>query len=148
MDLIVALESLFNVQAEELRRRRATIVALSLGVNDSERMNIYQTASAGYRLRNAIVHGQQRPSNALMQALSSFNSNPDRSSTEDIDSQLWHAVGEVREIVRKALRAYIHMESNGTLADWPRADNIEDLQFDSQKLRQLRRQLGVNRISK
>lgn len=146
VDLIVALESLFNVQPQELRRRLATIVALSLGVNNGDRKRIYQTVSAGYVLRNAIVHGQQKPSNALTNALARFDINPYSFSNDDIKNHLWVAEREVREIVRKALRAYIYMESHGTLEGWPQANDFDDLQFDPQKLRQVRRHLGVNRI--
>lgn len=148
VDLIVALESLFSVQAEELRRRLATVVALSLGVNDRERKDIYHKVFAGYQLRNAVVHGQQKPSDVLVRAIIRFYPHLKGRSAEEISENLWIAVRELREIVRKALRAYIYMRTRNDLVEWPKVEDIEELQFDPHKLRDLHKHLGIKANSK
>jgi len=144
VDLIVALESLFGVEQEELKRRLATNVALALGVRAVDRQSIYHKVSVGYRLRSAIVHGGRDGPRDLSRALTAFFPDSRERSGQNTDQLLWRALTDLREIVRKALRAYIHLATHTTTEQWPKAMDFESLQFNPKSLRELHNQQGVS----
>lgn len=145
VDLIVALESLFGVEHEELKRRLATNVALALGVRAVDRQSIYHKVSVGYRLRSVIVHGGRDGPRDLSRALTAFFLDSRERSGQDTSQLLWRALTDLREIVRKALRAYIHLATHTTTGKWPEATDFESLQFNTKGLRELHNQLGISR---
>ncbi|MCJ7635066.1 HEPN domain-containing protein [Candidatus Bathyarchaeota archaeon] len=145
VDLIVSLEALFPV-GEELRYRLATCVASVLGTTDNERKNLYRQVSAGYKLRNSIVHGgRKNQTESMANALKDFFPELKGKPVNDVNKQIGKAVWQLQKIVRSALRAYIHMRTNNPKAEWLDTDELEYLLFDSQKCTEVQKRLGLSR---
>lgn len=143
IDLIVSLEALFPV-GDELRYRLAISVASVLGINDSERQNLYKKVFAGYKLRNAIVHGGRKNQiENVASALRDFFPELKNKSTNDTNKYMGRAVWQLQKIVRSALRAYIHMRLNNPASEWLSTDEIEGLLFDSKECRKVQMRLGL-----
>jgi len=143
VDLIVALEAMLGVRVEELRRRLATNVAFLLGKNDGERQRFYRQVSAGYRLRNTIVHGGRDETREMSNALKEFFPELKSKTQSAVVPYIVKAVEELQNVVRFVLKAYIYMRHNGTRKEWPNVDDLEYLPFDSTKRRLIQKQLGI-----
>jgi len=146
VDLVVALEALFGVDQEELRRRLARNVAYVLGVGDSQRETIYRRVGSAYKLRNAIVHGKRNQAKEMSTALRSFFPDlPDNAEQSTVLLYLERAVDALQGIVRSALRAYIHLHTHSPDITWPDSEQLDILPFRPHELRILQRRLGVLR---
>jgi hypothetical protein len=145
VDLIVALEAMLGVGREELRRRLATHAAFLLGTNDSERQTFYRHVSAGYNLRNAIVHGGKNQKNKIPKALKDFFPELRDRPENEVIPYVRKATEELQKVVRLVLRAYVYMKFNNAGTEWPKTDDFEDLPFDSKKRRLIQKQLGIRR---
>lgn len=145
VDLIVALEAMLGVRQEELRRRLATYTSFLLGTNDSERQVFYRHVSAGYKLRNAIVHGGKNQTKEMSNALKDFFPELKDKPQNEVVPYLSKATEELQKVVRSVLRAYIYMRSHSTRTEWPDDDECESLPFDSKKRCLVQKQLGIKR---
>ncbi len=144
VDLIVSLEALFPI-GEELRYRLATCVASVLGTNDNERKELYRKVYTGYKLRNSIVHGRRSQADSMANALKDFFPELRDKPVDEVNRHIGKAVRELQKIVRRALVAYVYMITNHTQAEWPDTDDLEYLPFDSQKRREIQKNLGIKR---
>ena len=96
-------------------------------------------------MRNAIVHGGRRQTEALTRALRVFDPDLNIQTADDLARGVAKTVLEIRRIVRRILVAYIHMRTQETRDGWPTADQIEAVQFNSAERHALQRQLGIVR---
>lgn len=147
VDLIVALESLFPV-GEELKYRLAVSVASLLGINDQDRNNLFRKIYAGYRLRNAIVHGRVNLADSMAKALKELFPELEGKPATEVNRHIGKAVRELQLIVRQALRAYIYMRTHSTQAQWPVAEDFNYLLFDLERRHQTQKQLGIKHIAR
>jgi len=143
VDLVVALEAMLRVDVEELRRRLATYTAFLLGTNDNSRRMFYDHVFAGYKLRNAIVHGSDDQEKRICNALTDFFPELKSKLPNEVIPYISKATEELQRITRLLLRAYVYMRCNGTREKWPDTDELEYLPFDSTKRRLIQRQLGI-----
>jgi hypothetical protein len=143
VDLIVALEALLGVHDEELKRRLASNVAFLLGNSDSDTQAFYEHTKAGYKLRNAMVHGGENQERDLYNALVDFYPELKNEPVDKVVPYVNKATEELQRIVRLVLRAYLYMRDNQTREKWPSADELECLAFDSAKRRLIQKQLGI-----
>lgn len=143
VDLTVALEALLGVDDEELKRRLASNTAFLLGTNDGNRQVFYQHTKAGYKLRNAIVHGGENQEKAICNALRDLFPELKSKPTDEIVPYIAKATEELQRIVRLVLRAYLYMRDKKTREKWPDADELECLTFDSVKRCLVQKQLGI-----
>ena len=145
VDLIVALEAMLDVRNEELKRRLATYAAFLLGTNDSERQTFYRQVSAGYDLRNAIVHGGKDQTQKMTKALKRFFPELNNKPQNEVVPYVRKATEKLQKVVRLVLRAYIYMRSRRTRTEWLKVNDFEYLPFDSNKRCLIQKQLGVKR---
>jgi len=145
VDLIVSLEALFPV-GEELKYRLATCVASLLGTKDSERQQLYRQVSAGYKLRNAVVHGGRKgQTESIANALKDFFPELKGKPANEVNKHIGKAVWQLQRIARSALGAYVHMRTRSPGSEWPNTDELECLLFDSQKCGEVQKRLGLTR---
>lgn len=142
IDLIVALEALFPV-GEELRYRLAVSVASLLGTNDRERQRFFRSTYAGYKLRNAIVHGRGNQAKNMANALKELFPELEGKTNSEVNKHIGGALKELQFIVRKTLRAYITLKISDSQASWPTADDYDYLLFDLERCHQIQKQLGI-----
>ena len=114
-----------------------------MGTTDSSRQVYYRHAKAGYKLRNAIVHGGENLEKALYNALVDFYPELQGKTVNDALQYMTKATEELQRIVRLVLRAYLHMRDNGTRQKWPEADELECLALDSTRRCLIQKQLGI-----
>ena len=143
VDLIIALEALLGVSDEELKRRLASNAAFLLGTNDSKRQVFYQHTKAGYKLRNAIVHGGKNQEKDIYDALKYFFPELKNKPKDEVVPYIAKATEELQRVVRLVLRAYLYMRDKKTREKWPDADELEYLTFDSVKRCLVQKQLGI-----
>lgn len=145
VDLIVSLEALFP-GGDELKYRLATYVASLLGTKDSERQKLYRQVSAGYRLRNTVVHGGRKDhTESMANALKDFFPELKGKPANEVNKHIRKAVWQLQKIVRSALGAYVHMRTSSPESEWPNTNELECLLFDSQKCREVQKRLGIGR---
>jgi len=144
VDLIVALEALFLPANDELRYRLATYVATLLGTKDSERQQLFNQVSSGYKLRNAIVHGRRTDQyESIAKSLRDFFPELKTKPVAEVIKHMPRAVWQLQNITRRALAAYVNIRTNNPDAVWPNKDELESLIFDSQRCREIQKQLGL-----
>jgi hypothetical protein len=146
VDLVVALEALFHV-GEELRYRLASRVAALLGTNDHERNRFFRSTYAGYKLRNAIVHGHGDQTENTAKALKEMFPELKSKTTIEANKHIRSAVRELQFIVRHSLQSYIHMKLHHATAQWPNEEDFDYLPFDSKGRRKTQKQLGITHIT-
>lgn len=144
VDLIVALEAMLGVRVEELRRRLATNAAFLLGKNDLERQILFRQVSAGYKLRNSIVHGGRNQTREMSNALKEFFPELNNKTQTAVIPYITKAVKELQNVVRLVLKAYIYAKSRGTLSKWLEdEDDFLYLPFAAKKRSVIQKQLGL-----
>jgi hypothetical protein len=87
VDAITALEALWKLDVE-LSFRLAFRTAALLAASDDERVAIYRTLSEYYKIRSKVVHG---------------------GSLTEVQERQLHEDEPLREVVRRALRAFLHL---------------------------------------
>ncbi len=142
VDLFMALEAMYGID-RGLRQRLASFTTFLLGTNDSERRIFYGHTLAGYKLRNAIVHGSKNQEKDICNALTDFFPELKGNPMSKVIPYVRKATEELQRIVRLVLRAYVYMKYNQTREEWPIADELEYLAFDSAKRRLIQKQLGI-----
>ena len=90
VDAITALEALWKLGAE-LSFKLAFRTSSLLAASDDERVSIYETLSEYYKIRSKVVHG---------------------SSLTEVQEQQLREDEPLRSIVRRALRAFLHLAIN------------------------------------
>jgi len=114
-----------------------------LGNNDSDAQIFYMHTKAGYKLRNAIVHGGENQEKDLCNALKEFYPELREEPIDKVIPYTTKATEELQRIVRLALRAYLYMRRKQTREKWPTADELESVAFNSTKRRSIQKQLGI-----
>ena len=142
LDLFIALEAMYRVE-RGLRQRLATFTAFLLGTNDKNRRTFYDHVSAGYKLRNAIVHGAADQEQGIYNALTDFFPELKGKPQNKVLPYISKATEELQRIVRLILRAYIYTRHNKTRKEWPEISDFEGLPFDSKNRRLIQKQLGI-----
>ena len=94
VDAITALEALWKLDVE-LSFRLAFRTASLLATSDDDRIAIYETLVEYYKIRSKVVHG---------------------GSLNDVQSQRLHNDEPLRSIVRRTLKAFLHLAVNP--GDW------------------------------
>ena len=90
LDAITALEALWKLDAELAFRLSFRTGAL-LGATDDECVAVYETVAQYYKIRSRIVHG---------------------SLLNDIQSRLVFENEPIRDVVRRTLRAFLHLANH------------------------------------
>jgi hypothetical protein len=90
VDAITALEALWKLDAE-LSFKLAFRTSSLLAASDDERVSIYETLSEYYKIRSKVVHG---------------------GSLTEVQEQQLREDEPLRSIVRRALRAFLHLAIN------------------------------------
>jgi hypothetical protein len=145
LDLVVALEALYLVPEEELKRRLAMRVASFLGRTEKQRKDAYRIILGAYDIRNALVHGTGDPDKRIRKALvSAFAANPPEfHGKQGLEKGLFRTVLALRTYVRSSLWAYIRLEGlDGHIVPpprWPRAEELDSLALDSPRRKELQR---------
>ena len=98
-------------------------------------------------LRNAVVHGRKNQADSMAKALRDLFPDLENKPTTEVNKHIGRAVRELQGMVRQALRAYIYMRTHNAQAEWPDTDDFDYLPFDSQKLREIQRQLGIKHVA-
>ena len=144
VDLVVALEGLLGLQAEELKMRLAQRCALLLGDGAAGSRKVYSDVRAAYEIRNLLVHGQSKPETArakLLKQANTIEAAPSGLAKDVADKEaLWRAGHRIRDYARQAIWAYARLHGHlGGKAAWPSDDRWGELLFDPDEARQLRR---------
>ena len=63
LDQMIALESLYLGEEQELKYKLALRAAFLLGIEEEERKQIFENLGKAYKARSRIVHGEERPAN-------------------------------------------------------------------------------------
>lgn len=142
VDLVVVLEAMYGID-RGLRQRLATFTAFLLGTDDSKRRIFYDHVLAGYKLRNAIVHGGDDQERRIYNALTDFFPELNGKPLNEVIPYVSKATEELQRIVRLVLRAYVYMRHNQTREKWPNANELEYLPFDSTQRHLIQKQLGI-----
>jgi hypothetical protein len=147
VDLVVALEGLFDVQQEELRFRLALRVALILGDGMLESKTVYDHVTAAYNIRNQLVHGRASRSEMernLRKWMAQIALQSAGHTSLPEDALAAQAVTRIRHHTRRALWAYARLQGFGGGAQrWPQETQQWDaLVFDPKECRALRRSAG------
>jgi hypothetical protein len=90
VDAITALEALWGLDAE-LSFKLAFRTSSLLAASDDERVSIYETLSEYYKIRSKVVHG---------------------GTLTEVQEQQLREDEPLRSIVRRALRAFLHLAVN------------------------------------
>jgi hypothetical protein len=149
VDLIVALEALYAVRGEELRRRLAMRVASFLGRTEEQRKGAYRLMLAAYDIRNALVHGRGDPDKDIRKALASgFGTAPTEfDGREGLQKGLLRMVLVLRSYVRSSLWAHARLTGlDGHLSSpqgWPTGEDLDSLVLDSARRKDVQRLAGI-----
>jgi len=136
IDLIVCLESIMDVQQEELRRRLSLRVALLLGNTESIRRSIYELVSTAYDIRNALVHGRKNPEKAIRDGLRRYYTGYEQThAAESLEDDLGRLTGELRAVVRLCISAFMGCELGH--GEWPAQENWDTALFSRKALHDL-----------
>ncbi|MGH7181848.1 MAG: hypothetical protein ACREJN_07725, partial [Nitrospiraceae bacterium] len=119
---ITALEALFAIGAE-LSFRLAFLASTILSGNDDERVNIFQEIRKYYKIRSAIVHGEQLSAN---QRLAITNDEP------------------LRAHLRSLLVAVLNLIESGAFSSSRQlGENLDNIILHSGQLQELRRKMRL-----
>ncbi len=105
LDAITALEALWKLDAELAFRLSFRTGAL-LGATDDECVAVYETVAQYYKIRSKIVHG---------------------SRLNDTESRLVFENEPIRDVVRRTLRAFLHLANHPGEWTLPRLDKEADV---------------------
>jgi len=105
LDAITALEALWKLDAELAFRLSFRTGAL-LGATDDERISIYETVAQYYKIRSKVVHG---------------------SPLSDAQSKLVFENEPIRDVVRRMLRAFLHLGNHPGEWSLSRLDDEADI---------------------
>jgi hypothetical protein len=140
IDLIVCLESMMDVQQEELRRRLSQRVALLLSNTESKRRSIYELVSTAYNIRNALAHGRGDPEKTIRATLRGYYSGYEKThAAESLERDLARLTGELRAVTRLCILAF--MECQFGHGKWPREEDWDMALFSRKALRELQAKL-------
>ncbi|MDO9333244.1 MAG: HEPN domain-containing protein [Dehalococcoidales bacterium] len=146
VDLIVALEAMMGVKSEELKRRLATNVAFLLGINDSQRNDIYKMVSIAYDIRSTIVHGTKNQAQNVRSRLENYFPELKGKPSGETNNFLNQFIRKLQVIVRAVLNAYIYGRLRKPPIQWfSKEEDYQFLPFDSKQRSEIQRTLGIKR---